>query len=220
LARAEAYFGTTSQAKREAIDWTPIPEGARPATPPREWLEWEREIVGAYLSAHPIDSVPAEVREKVTGSVREALAYERVRDRDRHVLVGLVSGLRYFPGSTPASGGRLVGTIDDGEAQIPFLYWQPKFDQPMPDHRAWTTFRDAMKEWNGSAMLLTVAYGCHPRFGPQVQIDSYERIEGVAVAATPEPKAVAPKVVRTDTAVTATPDAAEADDSEAALFGN
>jgi DNA polymerase III alpha subunit len=220
LARAEAYFGTTSQAKREAIDWAPIPEAARPATAPREWLEWEREIVGAYLSAHPIDSVPAEVREKVTGSVREALAYERVRDRDRHVIVGLVSGLRYFPGSTPASGGRLIGTIDDGEAQIPFLFWQPKFDQPMADHRAWTTFRDAMKEWNGSVMLLTVAYGCHPRFGPQVQIDSYQRIEGMSAPAKVEPAKAPAKSVRTDTAVTAAPSAEEADDSEAALFGS
>jgi DNA polymerase-3 subunit alpha len=146
LALAEAYFGTTSVKKRAELSWD-VPPSA-PGPTPHEYLDWEMELLGFYVSAHPASSLPAEAIETFVESVTEAegkrakerggkerelnravvadvLAWTKVRDDEVRILAGIVTGLRWTPNRS-GQGGRLVGRIEDETGACRLIVWQPR----------------------------------------------------------------------------------------------
>lgn len=82
-------------------------------TPLSEKLAWEKELLGIYVSGHPIDKFP-EVREKYRGSVRAAVLEER--SGYPRVVGGVLEGVKTI---ITKKGDRMAFlTIADKEATI------------------------------------------------------------------------------------------------------
>jgi DNA polymerase III alpha subunit len=198
LARTALYFGTTSIKKRAEIDWSPIP-GYDPAAPkPKDYLDWERELLGVFTSAHPADAIdPAaieafaaqaeerearrvrgtsrEVRPAVLEAVASAAGHERSRDDTLRVLAGMITATTWRPNKSGV-GGKYQGRIEDATGSCPFTYWRPKSEEPQSLREAFAAFEAAATSGSLLAEGILVAGGF--RFNPP-----YDKEPGIEIEA-------------------------------------
>jgi DNA polymerase III alpha subunit len=113
----------------------PLP--ATPETPVRERLRWEKELLGLYLSDHPMGEVAERVGNYVTaysGDLRDESL-----DGQRVVLGGIVTGVRSV--MTKARATMAVVTLEDLQGTLEVVVF-PK------------TYETTMGTWRDGAILL------------------------------------------------------------------
>ncbi len=113
----------------------PLP--ATPETPVRERLRWEKELLGLYLSDHPMGEVAERVGKYVTaysGDLRDESL-----DGQRVVLGGIVTGVRSV--MTKARATMAVVTLEDLQGTLEVVVF-PK------------TYETTMGTWRDGAILL------------------------------------------------------------------
>ncbi|HET7726429.1 MAG TPA: OB-fold nucleic acid binding domain-containing protein, partial [Candidatus Limnocylindrales bacterium] len=101
----------------------PLP--VTPETPVRERLRWEKELLGLYLSAHPM----GEVAEQVVGYVN---AYsgdlkDETLDGQRVVVGGIVTGVRSV--ITRSKSTMAVATLEDLQGTIEVVVFPKTYEQ-------------------------------------------------------------------------------------------
>ena len=103
----------------------PLP--ATPETPVRERLRWEKELMGLYLSDHPMGAVAERVGQFVTaysGDLRDESL-----DGQRLVLGGIVTGIRTI--ITKSKSTMAVVTIEDLQGTIEVVVFPKTYEQTM-----------------------------------------------------------------------------------------
>jgi DNA polymerase-3 subunit alpha len=113
----------------------PLPQ--TPETPVRERLRWEKELMGLYLSDHPMGEVAERVGEFVTGYSGDLK--DESLDGQRVVLGGIVTGIRSV--MTKAKASMAVVTIEDLQGTVEVVVF-PK------------TYETTMGTWRDGAILL------------------------------------------------------------------
>ena len=101
-----------SGARRDASLERPLPENISEA-PPRERLRWEKELLGLYLSDHPLGELAGVIGEYVTaysGELGEEL------DQQRICVGGVVTEIRKVVTKSRATMG--VATLEDLQGTI------------------------------------------------------------------------------------------------------
>ncbi len=113
----------------------PLP--ATPETPVRERLRWEKELMGLYLSDHPMGEVAERVGAFVTGYSGDLK--DESLDGQRVVLGGIVTGIRSV--MTKARATMAVVTLEDLQGTVEVVVF-PK------------TYETTMGTWRDGAILL------------------------------------------------------------------
>lgn len=185
LTRLEDYFGTTSTKKRSAIDWSPSPIESRPALPPRDYLNWEADLLGFYVSAHPSTSISSEkivefttelieaesrrsriyghkAREVIEMTTNEVLAYDKVRDSELRVLAGVITEIAWKP--TRSGGGRFIGKISDETGSCRFTYWPPRETSTNEAKSDFEAFKKIAHDLIGDGVVLAGGCSFNPKW--------------------------------------------------------
>ncbi|HLY27982.1 MAG TPA: DNA polymerase III subunit alpha [Aggregatilineales bacterium] len=90
-----SLFGAATNSAADAITLNPVP--LEKQTPQREKLHWEKELIGLYVSEHPLNALSDEIRHMPNIQYSETLRRESDAMHDRAVTVaGLVVGIRAF----------------------------------------------------------------------------------------------------------------------------
>ncbi len=144
-----ALFG--GEAEPEALE-RPLP----PATeaPPRERLRWEKELIGLYLSDHPLAALAQQLDRYVTaysGDLGEEM------DQQRVVVGGVVTGVRRVITKSKATMG--VATLEDLQGTVEAIVF-PK------------TFEATASTWQEDAILLVAGRVDHKGDGSVILADS------------------------------------------------
>ncbi len=108
-----------------------------PETPVRERLRWEKELMGLYLSDHPMGAVAERVGEYVTGYSGDLK--DESLDGQRVVLGGIVTGIRSV--MTKARATMAVVTLEDLQGTVEVVVF-PR------------TYETTMGTWRDGAILL------------------------------------------------------------------
>ncbi|MHB8959429.1 MAG: DNA polymerase III subunit alpha [Candidatus Limnocylindrales bacterium] len=103
----------------------PLP--ATPETPVRERLRWEKELMGLYLSDHPMGEVAERVGLFVTAYSGDLK--DEALDGQRVVLGGIVTGIRIV--LTKAKSTMAVVTIEDLQGTIEVVVFPKTYEQTM-----------------------------------------------------------------------------------------
>ena len=101
----------------------PLPDGITEAAP-RERLRWEKELLGLYLSDHPLGELAGVIGEYVnsySGEMGEEL------DQQRVVIGGVVTGVRRVITKARATMG--VATLEDLQGAIEVIVFPKVFEQ-------------------------------------------------------------------------------------------
>jgi DNA polymerase-3 subunit alpha len=102
----------------------PLP--ATPEAPVRERLRWEKELLGLYLSEHPMGEVADRVGDFVTAYSGD-LKSDETLDGQRLVLGGIVVGTRTVV--TRARSTMAVVTIEDLQGSVEVVVFPKLYDQ-------------------------------------------------------------------------------------------
>ncbi len=126
-AQRDRVSGQTSLFDMGSDDGTVLdrPLPVTPETPVRERLRWEKELMGLYLSDHPMGAVADHVGQFVTaysGDLRDESL-----DGQRVVLGGIVTGIRSI--LTKARSTMAVVTIEDLQGTIEVVVFPKTFEQ-------------------------------------------------------------------------------------------
>lgn len=94
------------------------PEAQAPHIDPRQLLDWERELIGVYLTEHPLESRLAELQEVVTATTVEL---DNNWNTKGVVLAGMISTLRLHT----AKGGKVMafGTLEDLTGKVDLVFF-------------------------------------------------------------------------------------------------
>ncbi|HEX2765414.1 MAG TPA: DNA polymerase III subunit alpha [Candidatus Limnocylindria bacterium] len=92
--------------------------------PKRERLRWEKELIGLYLSDHPLGDIATEMHEYVTADVAD-LAEEE--DQARVTIGGIVAGSRRI--ITKSGSTMLVPLIEDLTASVEVVVFPKVYEQ-------------------------------------------------------------------------------------------
>ncbi|MDQ2674976.1 MAG: OB-fold nucleic acid binding domain-containing protein, partial [Chloroflexota bacterium] len=92
--------------------------------PKRERLRWEKELIGLYLSEHPLGDIATEVHEYVTADVAD-LAEEE--DQSKVTIGGIVASSRRI--LTKSGSTMLVPTIEDLTGSVEVVVFPKVFEQ-------------------------------------------------------------------------------------------
>jgi hypothetical protein len=180
--------------------------------PRRERLRWEKELIGLYLSEHPLSDIETELPEYVTAYTGE-LAEEA--DQAKVTIGGIVQSSRRV--ITRAGATMLVATLEDLTGSVEVVVFPKIFEQTAP---SWTNdsivlvtgridrrdespqiLCEAVHQWDDAVRMGPVAFGQErdrllaPRrrwengHGGRV---AEERVQGVWGAAPAEPMAIEP----------------------------
>jgi DNA polymerase-3 subunit alpha len=120
-----SLFGVaTGVSLRTAIDDVLVSLADAPEFPRREMLQWERELVGTYVSENPLSSLPEAVNRMITAySSRLTEA-----DHDRQVtMVGLVKTVK--PHMTKNGKQMAFAELEDEMGQIEVVIWPRTWDE-------------------------------------------------------------------------------------------
>ena len=104
----------------------PLPDNISEA-PPRERLRWEKELLGLYLSDHPLGELAGVIGEYVTaysGELGEEL------DQQRICVGGVVTEVRKVVTKSRATMG--VATLEDLQGTIEVIVFPKVYDQTEP----------------------------------------------------------------------------------------
>lgn len=203
LARTAAYFGTTSVRKRAEMDWSPQANyDPTKVVRPKEYLDWEHELLGVYTSAHPADSLPAaaidafaaeqetlearavrgtskEPRPVSAHLVSEVLEHDRVRDDTSRIVAGVVNAVEWKANRT-GNGGRFIGRIEDATGGCRFTYWRPRETDSGDDHKRFKEFKAAVdaERLIGEGLLIAGGFSFNDKWDkePQLQIERWAEL--------------------------------------------
>jgi DNA polymerase-3 subunit alpha len=164
--------------------------------PRRERLRWEKELIGLYLSDHPLRDIETELPEYVTAYTGE-LAEEA--DQSKVTLGGIVAASRRVV--TRAGSTMLVATLEDLQGAVEVVVFPKVFEQTAP---MWTDdgivlvagridrrdespqiLCEAVWAWDDAVRLGPVAFGAErdrwlqPRNGSGGGRWSNGRVQGV-----------------------------------------
>ncbi|MGH2357701.1 MAG: DNA polymerase III subunit alpha, partial [Candidatus Limnocylindria bacterium] len=95
--------------------------------PRRERLRWEKELLGLYLSEHPLGDIADQLPEYVTAYTGE-LAEEE--DQARVTLGGIIQGTRRV--ITRAGATMLVATLEDLQGSVEVVVFPRVFEETAP----------------------------------------------------------------------------------------
>ena len=92
--------------------------------PRRERLRWEKELIGLYLSEHPLGDIADQLPEYVTAYTGD-LAEEA--DQAKVTLGGIIQGSRRVV--TRAGSTMLVATLEDLQGSVEVVVFPKVFDR-------------------------------------------------------------------------------------------
>ncbi len=144
-----ALFG--GEAEPGALE-KPLP--AATEAPPRERLRWEKELIGLYLSDHPLAALAQQLDRYVSaysGDLGEEM------DQQRVVIGGVVTGMRRVVTKAKATMG--VATLEDLQGTLEVIVF-PK------------TFEVTGEVWQEDAILLVAGRVDHKGEGSVILADS------------------------------------------------
>jgi DNA polymerase III alpha subunit len=195
IARLEEYFGTTSVKKRAAVNFDALPALRRPL--PQDYLDWEQELLGAYLTSHPAEGLPAEVWEKATDTVNDLVVFGTKADDDEEgrgkkevrTVVGVITKAEIR--TTRAKGIEfLSGTIADDTGVGKWQFWAPRpgREQP-PVHEAYTRLRAGIEAGTvkGEGAILSGIFDHSKEYGNSLGVTDYTLVPLPRLAEEPEP---------------------------------
>ena len=151
----------------------PLP--AATEAPPRERLRWEKELLGLYLSDHPLGELAAEMR--AVRERRTAATSARRLDQQRVVVGGIVTGLRRV--ITKAKATMAVATLEDLQGTLEVVVFPKVFEETGPtwqedaillvagrvDHKGEETvlLAETVWTWEDASALGDEAFARRPR---------------------------------------------------------
>lgn len=157
-----SFFGTFAEAMDEII----LPFSASLDT--REQLEWERELLGLYVSDHPLTPYMPALKRKVThfsGNLGET------RDKERVTVAGMVTRFRHHQTKSGKSMG--FATIEDIQGPVELVLFP----------RTWDKYHDLI----GMDRVLVVEGKIDAASGdPKVLVDRVEELDIEQALNTPE----------------------------------
>jgi DNA polymerase-3 subunit alpha len=112
-------FGNGSGLKEEVH----LPEAAQPI-PRRAQLEWERELVGLYISDHPLSTVMDVLEDHVTHFAQDLADAE---DRERVIVAGIVTKIRHH--QTKNGKPMAFATVEDVQGSIDLVIFPRTWKQ-------------------------------------------------------------------------------------------
>ncbi len=143
-----------------------------PEAPMRERLRWEKELLGLYLSEHPMGEVAEQVGQFVTAYSGD-LRSDETLDGQRLVVGGIVVGARTV--ITRARATMAVVTLEDLQGSIEVVVFPRLYEQTAPiwqegaillvagrvDHRGEevSLLADIVKPWEEAAAIGPEAFG-------------------------------------------------------------
>ncbi|MFN8450022.1 MAG: DNA polymerase III subunit alpha [Anaerolineae bacterium] len=122
----------------------------------RDLLNWEKELLGLYVSSHPIDPVMEQLRDSNIINTLELKSDETPQDKPVR-LVGLVAALRRIP--TKNRDMMCVATLEDRYGTIDVVLFP----------RTWNQFSEMMEE--GAVVIVTGKFD-RSRNDPQIICES------------------------------------------------
>jgi DNA polymerase III alpha subunit len=177
--------------------------------PRRERLRWEKELIGLYLSEHPLGDIADQLPEYVTAYTGE-LAEEE--DQSKVTLGGIVLSSRRV--ITRAGSTMLVATLEDLQGSVEVVVFPRVFEETGPswvdDSVVLVTGRidrrdetpqilcEAVHQWDDAVRMGPVAYGAErdrllaPRRRSGSQNGNGERSQGVWAGGPGQRSAVVP----------------------------
>jgi len=112
-------FGNSSGLKEEVR----LPEVTQPI-PKRAQLEWERELVGLYISDHPLSAVMDVLEDHVTHFAQDLAEAD---DRERVIVAGIVTKIRHH--QTKNGKPMAFATIEDVQGSIDLVIFPRTWKQ-------------------------------------------------------------------------------------------
>ncbi|MEP7289935.1 MAG: DNA polymerase III subunit alpha [Chloroflexota bacterium] len=120
-----SLFGGGSIAA-DSLSLTPVPAGKE--TSQRDTLRWEKELIGLYVSDHPLNALMDQIRRLPNIHYSEMLRREADQMNGRQVTVaGLVTAIRQI--NTKNGGTMAVVTLEDVEGNIDCVMFPRLWDQ-------------------------------------------------------------------------------------------
>jgi DNA polymerase-3 subunit alpha len=90
-----------------------------PEYPSRELLTYEKELLGFYISGHPLEGSQDILKGRTTYAIGDL---SQCKDRDRVTLGGIVSGVKR--GTTRRGDGKITFTIEDMSGSVEVVFVQ------------------------------------------------------------------------------------------------
>ncbi|MBN1562757.1 MAG: hypothetical protein JXA10_02890, partial [Anaerolineae bacterium] len=142
-------FGAEESILGSMHDVTPVPQ--------REMLNWEKDLVGLYVTDHPLKPIMAQLQRAMTHTTAELEELgEAMQDR-QVTIAGLVTGLRAF---TTKNGDMMaVATIEDITGQMSAVLFP----------RTWASYKDKVDE---DAVVIVRGKADASRGEMQIIVDS------------------------------------------------
>jgi len=141
---------------------------------PREQLEWEKELIGLYVSDHPLSPYLAALRGKITHFSSEL---GEASNKDRVVVAGLVSKMRTL--TTKNGKPMAFATIEDLQGPIELVIFP-------------TTWNKFGSKVHTDVMLLVEGKVDAESADPKVLVDSIRVLEQADLESIPTETAVEP----------------------------
>ncbi|MCC6804242.1 MAG: DNA polymerase III subunit alpha [Anaerolineae bacterium] len=147
-----SLFGETESATDDLLHNLPQAEEVSQ----REMLNWEKELLGLYVSSHPIDPVMEQMRDSNLINTLELKSDETPQDKPVR-LVGLVAALRRIP--TKNRDMMCVATLEDRFGTIDAVLFP----------RTWNQYAEMMEE---GAVVIVAGKFDRSRNDPQIICES------------------------------------------------
>jgi DNA polymerase-3 subunit alpha len=139
----------------------------------REKLDWEKELIGLYVSSHPLDPYMALVKELPNLTFSSQMKEEAETIHDRPVtLIGMTSAIRRVV--TKKNDTMAIVTVDDLFGSFDAVFFP----------RTWAKFVDMIKE---NEPYIFRGKADTKRGSPQVLIDSITQEFGLSTSADDDP---------------------------------
>jgi hypothetical protein len=122
----------------------------------REMLNWEKELLGLYVSSHPIDAVMEQLRDSNITNTLELKSDEMPQDKPVR-LVGLIAALRKIP--TKNRDMMCIATLEDRFSTIDVVLFP----------RTWNQYSELMEE--GGVVVVSGKFD-RSRNDPQIICES------------------------------------------------
>jgi DNA polymerase-3 subunit alpha len=127
--RASGQISLFDLAAEPAVLEAPLPPASE--VPLRERLQWERELLGLYLSDHPLGEVAERLARIVTAYSGELK--DESLDGQRIIVGGVVTGLRTVV--TKARSTMAIATLEDLQGPIEVVIFPRLYEQTAPTWR-------------------------------------------------------------------------------------
>lgn len=115
IAKSKDNKQTSLFADLPTISWERVPLAAAPAADKNEKLAWEKELLGLYVSEHPMNSF----RPYLTGYARPLIELAKQKGDDRLVAAGVVSTIKKI--LTHKGESMLFVKVEDASGLVEFL---------------------------------------------------------------------------------------------------